>query len=55
LPLRLVLGEHHRLLLLFSGQDLELLLVFSDVHRQLLTLAGSLSAAAASSARPTLG
>jgi hypothetical protein len=31
------------------------LLVFSDAHGQLLTLAGSLSAAAASSARPTLG
>jgi hypothetical protein len=53
LPRRLVLGDHHRLLL-FLGQDLELLLVFSDVHRQLLMLAGSLSAAAWS-AHPALG
>jgi hypothetical protein len=38
-----VLGDHHRLL--FLREDLELLLVFSDVHGQLLRLAGSLSAA----------
>jgi hypothetical protein len=36
LPRRLVLGEHHRLLLLLGWEDLELLLVFSNVHRQLL-------------------
>jgi hypothetical protein len=53
LPGRLGLGDYDWLV--FLGQDLEFLLVFSDVHRQLLTLAGSLSAAAASSARPTLG
>jgi hypothetical protein len=34
LPLRLTLGEHHRRLLLFGGQDLELFLLFSDAHRQ---------------------
>jgi hypothetical protein len=40
----LALGEHQRLFLF--GQDLELFLLFSDLHRQLLgMLAGSLSAA----------
>jgi hypothetical protein len=51
LPRRLLLGDRHRLV--FLGQDLELLLVFSDAHGQLLTLAGRLSAAW--SADPTLG
>jgi hypothetical protein len=51
LPGRLGLGDYDWRL--FLGEDLELLLVFSDAHRQLLTLAGRLSAAW--SADPTLG
>jgi hypothetical protein len=48
LPLRLRLGEHRWLLLLFGGQDLELFLLFSNAHRQLLgTLAGGSSAVGA--------
>jgi hypothetical protein len=31
-----VLGDHQRLLLLLGWEDLELLLLFSNVHRQLL-------------------
>jgi hypothetical protein len=51
--LRLGLGDYDWLV--FLGEDLELLLVFSDVHGQLLwMLAGSLSAAVWS-ADPTLG
>jgi hypothetical protein len=53
LPGRLGLGDYDWLLLF--GQDLEFLLVFSDVHGQLLwMLAGSLSAAVWS-AHPALG
>jgi hypothetical protein len=52
LPGRLGLGDDDWRL--FLGEDLELLLVFSDAHHQLLTLAGSLSAAV-SWAHPTLG
>jgi hypothetical protein len=52
LPRRLLLGDYDWLV--FLGQDLELLLVFSDAHGQLLRLAGSLSAAV-SWAHPTLG
>jgi hypothetical protein len=51
LPGRLGLGDYDWRL--FLGEDLELLLVFSDAHHQLLTLAGRLSAAW--SADPTLG
>jgi hypothetical protein len=43
LPGRLGLGDYDWRL--FLGEDLELLLVFSDAHHQLLTLGWELSAA----------